>query len=130
MSPGNMCRPVASISCAARARSGAISTMRPSETRISAFTRPSGRTSVPPRMMVSITTSELQFLQEFQSGIEGRSHVIFADVLGRIMADASLAAEEYHTHRHLRSKDHRIVSGTARHSVGLSPRLLKRAIEH
>src|SRR5687768_101978 len=126
MSPGNTCRPVASISFAAPFRSGAISTIRPSDTRMSAFTRPSGRTSVPPRTIVSIT-SGLEFVQECQSGIESRGHVVFADVLGWMMADAALAAEEQHAGRHLRGKNHRIVSGATRHSVGRSPRLLERA---
>ena len=85
-------------------RSGPISTMRPSDMRMSAFTRPSGRTSVPPRTMVSITMRALQLVEKFQSGIEGRRHVVFAHILGRMMADASLAAEEQHAGRHLRGE--------------------------
>src|SRR5688572_6369217 len=104
--------------------------MRPSETRMSALMRPSARTSVPPRTMVSRTMREFQLVQKFQASLERGRHVAFAHVLGRMMADAPFTAEEQHAYRHLRGEHHRIVAGAARHPMGWRTGFVERAIEH
>src|SRR5688572_25847400 len=104
--------------------------MRPSDMRMSAFSRPSGRTSVPPRTTVSITMSEFQVAEKSDSSLERGSHVGNADVLSRVVADAAFTAEEYHADGHLRGKHHGVVARAAGHSMKWSPGVLERAVEH
>src|SRR5918993_4296483 len=112
----------------------AISTIFPSDTRMSALTRPSGRTSVPPRTTVSIMRDvymrDVELFEESESGIECLRNVLLTDIFGRMMADASLAAQEQQAGRHGRRNDHRIMSGAARHPVGRDPGPFDRVFEH
>jgi hypothetical protein len=71
---------------------------------------------------------EFQFVEKFQTRLERGSDVIFAHVLGRVMADAAFASEEQHADGHLRREHHRIVAGAARHPMGWRAGLLERAI--
>src|SRR5688500_5172755 len=104
--------------------------MRPSEMRMSPVTRPSGRTSVPPRTIVSTTMREFQLVQKRESRVQRGCHVIIAHVLSRMMADTALAAKEQHADGHLLGKHHSIMAGTARYAMRSRARLLERAIEH